>query len=49
MLGFNMHYVLLLFFLSVNTNISHVLRQSRIICFADDNKLYLRVGSIMRL
>jgi len=40
-----MHYILLLFYFFVN-NISHVLRHSRILCFANDIKLYLRVGTI---
>lgn len=30
----------------VVNNISRILRHSRILCFADDIKLYLRVGSI---
>jgi hypothetical protein len=39
------HLSPLLFSLFVN-NISRVLRHSRILCFADDIKLFLRVGSI---
>jgi len=35
----------LLFSLFIN-NINRVLRHSRILCFADDIKLFLRVGSI---